>query len=83
MLKVYVAVVLGTILSFFADVAPWGGCCGGGRPPIQETPPGEPPTDSRLHRASPTRLAKHLPSKKNKPLAFHTKKTNTQRENRG
>ncbi|MCK6508484.1 hypothetical protein L6R29_00770 [Myxococcota bacterium] len=71
MVKIYLTVVLGTILSFFADVAPWGGCCGGGTPK-REIPQDEPPADSRLHKTTPTRLVAALVIQ-NKTLAHPAK----------
>jgi hypothetical protein len=46
MFKIYSVVLVATVLSFFADVAPFGGCCGGNRP----SPPDGSPPDARLLR---------------------------------
>ena len=46
MFKIYSVVLVATVLSFFADVAPFGGCCGGNRP----NPPDGSPPDARLLR---------------------------------
>ena len=70
MVKIYLVVVLGTILSFFADVGPWSGCCG--ERVRREIPQDEPPTDSRLHKTTPTRLATTLVIQ-NKTLAHPAK----------
>ncbi|MCB9641189.1 MAG: hypothetical protein H6727_19985 [Myxococcales bacterium] len=63
MAKIYLAVVLGTIVSFFADVAPFGGCCGGNNRPDDGLPT-EKPKDARLQTPHKSPLAKKLTFKK-------------------